>query len=227
MPMTGFICQDSYLEKIAKLSDQEVGRLFRALMKYHATGEATELKGREDIAFDFIREDIDSAEQRYRAKCEQARQNRMGGNGKTDVDSSQRASTAVNGSTQNIIKYKEIEKDTLKRGVHITPPARFTPPTPEEVREYCRERGNSVDPDRFCDFYAGKGWMIGKNPMEDWKAVVRTWEKEDEEKQRSPKRKTVAAQEYAQRDYTDVVRQIQKEQDQDMARFMEREETGA
>jgi hypothetical protein len=47
------------------------------------------------------------------------------------------------------------------------------------VDEYCRQRGNSVDAQKFVDFYASKGWMVGKNGMKDWKAAVRTWEKGD------------------------------------------------
>lgn len=58
----------------------------------------------------------------------------------------------------------------------------FTPPTLQEVQEYCRERGNRVDPQRFIDFYEAKGWMIGKNKMKDWKAAVRTWERQDAER---------------------------------------------
>ena len=57
--------------------------------------------------------------------------------------------------------------------------ARFTPPTVDDVDEYCRQRGNSVDAQKFVDFYASKGWMVGKNGMKDWKAAVRTWEKGD------------------------------------------------
>ena len=53
---------------------------------------------------------------------------------------------------------------------------RFTPPTVEQVEEYCRERGNTVDPQRFVDYYQSNGWKVGKNPMKDWKAAVRTWE---------------------------------------------------
>ena len=53
---------------------------------------------------------------------------------------------------------------------------RFTPPSLEEVKQYCKERNNSVDPESFVDFYSSKGWMIGKNKMKDWKAAVRTWE---------------------------------------------------
>ena len=55
----------------------------------------------------------------------------------------------------------------------------FTPPTREEVQAYCKERGNHVDADKFVDFYASKGWMVGKNPMKDWKASVRTWERSE------------------------------------------------
>ena len=58
--------------------------------------------------------------------------------------------------------------------------APFTPPTPDEVAAYCRERGNAVDAERFCDFYASKGWRIGNQPMKDWRAAVRTWEKRGE-----------------------------------------------
>lgn len=75
--MTGFVFQDEYIERLAKLSDQEVGRLVRALAEYHATGKAQELAGRESIAFDFIKVDIDRIEQKYEAKCETNRNNRQ------------------------------------------------------------------------------------------------------------------------------------------------------
>lgn len=55
--------------------------------------------------------------------------------------------------------------------------SRFTPPTQDQVREYCIERENSVDAERFIDFYSSKGWMVGKNKMKDWKAAVRNWER--------------------------------------------------
>lgn len=50
-------------------------------------------------------------------------------------------------------------------------------PTLEEVKEYCSERGNKVDPERWFDYYTSNGWKVGKNPMRDWKAAVRTWER--------------------------------------------------
>lgn len=54
---------------------------------------------------------------------------------------------------------------------------RFTPPTVEEVTAYCHERGNNVNAQRLVDFYEASGWMRGKSPIRDWKACVRTWER--------------------------------------------------
>jgi hypothetical protein len=69
-------------------------------------------------------------------------------------------------------KEKEEEKTKEKR-------LRFTPPTIEEVSAYCKERKNNVDSQKWLDFYKSKGWMVGKNKMKDWKACVRTWERND------------------------------------------------
>lgn len=54
---------------------------------------------------------------------------------------------------------------------------RFVKPTVEEVAAYCRERKNGIDPQRFWDYYEAKGWIVGKTPMKDWRACVRTWER--------------------------------------------------
>ena len=51
----------------------------------------------------------------------------------------------------------------------------FIPPSVENVREYCQEGGYRVDAECFVDFYASKGWMVGKTKMKDWKAAVRNW----------------------------------------------------
>lgn len=62
---------------------------------------------------------------------------------------------------------------------------RFVKPTVEDVQKYCKERNNNVDAQSFVDFYTSKGWMVGKNPMKDWKACVRTWEKNNRPKQQA------------------------------------------
>ena len=67
-------------------------------------------------------------------------------------------------------------------------------PTLEEVEAYCKERNNRVNPQAFIDYYSSNGWKVGKNPMKDWKACVRTWEQRE--------RKPVGADRIHQRKYT-------------------------
>lgn len=66
----------------------------------------------------------------------------------------------------------------------------FTPPTAEEVSEYCTERNNGISGQTFVDFYLSRGWKVGKERMKDWKAAVRTWEhhrKETDSAKTAPK----------------------------------------
>lgn len=80
---------------------------------------------------------------------------------------------------------KEIDKDKENvsgQAAEHTPSKRFSIPTYEEVQAYCLERKNNVNPQRFIDFYTSKGWKVGKEPMKDWKACVRTWESDDKPK---------------------------------------------
>lgn len=54
---------------------------------------------------------------------------------------------------------------------------RFSKPTLEQVKQYCIERNNNVDSERFVNYYESNGWKVGKSPMKDWKAAVRNWER--------------------------------------------------
>lgn len=56
------------------------------------------------------------------------------------------------------------------------------PSSVQEVREYCEKRDNGIDPEKFFEWYSARGWMLGKTPIKDWKACIRTWEISDREK---------------------------------------------
>lgn len=58
---------------------------------------------------------------------------------------------------------------------------KFQKPSLDQIRDYCISRSNQVDPEQFYNFYESKGWTIGKSPMKDWKAAIRTWEKREKE----------------------------------------------
>lgn len=84
-------------------------------------------------------------------------------------------------------KNKEKDTTSVVSKKKPTPISRFSVPTLQEVMKYCSERGNSIDPQKFIDFYESKGWLVGKSPMKDWKAAVRNWERS--EKSQLPKSK--------------------------------------
>ena len=76
-----------------------------------------------------------------------------------------------------------METETIAENVAVN---KAKKPTIEEVRAYCQERNNGVNPQKWHDFYTAKDWMIGKNKMKDWKAAVRTWEEKKELKKEWP-----------------------------------------
>ncbi len=82
--------------------------------------------------------------------------------------------------TQVRLGKDSVVKDSKSTGTAVPKqPKRFKPPSVDEVRAYCRERKNRVDAEKFIDHYTSNGWKVGKNSMKDWKASVRTWEKND------------------------------------------------
>lgn len=85
-------------------------------------------------------------------------------------------------SVTNRNESKSIEKEIEIEKEKDNKRKRFSPPTIEEVKAYCEERKNNVDAGRFVDYYTANGWMVGKNKMKDWKAAVRTWEKNNTKK---------------------------------------------
>lgn len=189
--MSGFVFQDKYLKRLEKLSDQEVGRLVRALATYHASGEEPELKGRECGYYDFIKADIDEIESAYQNKC-----NNMKRTQSQSIAPNCTQLPATEDNINNNINIKDtiLTDSTEKR-------KRFSPPTVDEVAQYCSERHNGVNPQTFVDFYSAKGWKVGQNQMKDWKACVRTWEQRDNTPAQKPK--LVRAQMYDQRDYNE------------------------
>jgi uncharacterized protein YdaU (DUF1376 family) len=69
-----------------------------------------------------------------------------------------------------------MENENINENINNNKGKNFEKPKIEEVKKYCIERSNNVDPNKWYDFYESKGWMIGKNKMKDWKAAIRTWE---------------------------------------------------
>ena len=80
-------------------------------------------------------------------------------------------------NTQQNQPIVEAKAEAKAEATKTTARPRFVSPPVDEIKSYCQERRNSVDPQVFHDFYTSNGWKVGRNQMKDWKAAVRTWEK--------------------------------------------------
>ena len=175
----GFTYYKSFYEGIENLDDATYRRMNDALMRYALYGEEPKLEGLEESLFISWKANIDASNRR---KANGAKGGRPTTKDKTIVSDSESMvlddESIVSEEKPNInIKEKETIKETItdnkKESKH------FAPPSLEEVRAYCLDRNNNVDPETFIDFYSSKGWKVGSQPMKDWKAAVRTWEKRD------------------------------------------------
>lgn len=174
MGLDSFNVYHSYLKALEPLNDAECGRLLRACIQYSMTGEVPELRGNERFLFPSWQSQIDRDREKYEAKCRRNSEN-----------VSKRWNTTVYEKYERIPddtkhtkdKDKDKDKDNIKEKTPSESKRKvFVPPTVDEVRAYCTDRKNGIDPQSFVDFYSSKGWVVGKSPMKDWKAAVRTWE---------------------------------------------------
>lgn len=142
-------------EETDNLTDEEFGRLIRAA-GYYATGKdgwESMITGNERYAFPFLKGQID--------------RNKSISQKRAKAGSTRKEQTETN-------ENKPKQTETKKRET-----ARFVPPTVEDVALYCAERRSHVNAEKFVDYYTANGWKVGKNPMKDWRAAVRQWERSE------------------------------------------------
>lgn len=169
-----------YLQTLAPFSDAERGRIMTAMLIYSATGENPAFDGNERFIWPTIQAQIDRDVAAYQEKCSKNRANgAKGGRAPKNqmvipeterfLEKPKKANTNTKTNTNRNTKSNNVGTDTPSTR------SRFSPPTVKEVRAYCAEKGYTLDADRFVDYYTSNGWKVGKNPMKDWKAAVRTW----------------------------------------------------
>ena len=172
-----------YLKHVQKLSMEQRGQLLTAILCYASSGELPELDAATDMIFGVIQERMDRDYSAYMEKVKKRREaGKLGGRPKTDgFSENQEKAKKANGFSEKQnnpdndnepvpVTDNELEKESKEKS------SRFSPPTHQDVLEYCKEKGYSnFNVDRFIDFYSCKGWMVGKNKMKDWKAAVRNW----------------------------------------------------
>lgn len=156
----------SFYDALKNIPPDERLKVYDAIMEYGMYDRDPDLDGVALAIFLLAKPQIDANNKRYENGCKAKNKRTV-----SETEANVKQDLSETGAKE---KEKEKEKVKVKDNNKI-----FKPPTVEDVRAYCTERGNSVDPQSFVDFYESKGWMIGKNKMKDWKVAVRTWERSE------------------------------------------------
>ena len=177
----------SYLDAIIRLPKKEQGAILLAICQYALNeSEPTGLSPIAETVFTLVRPTLDAGRRKSQAgetggKAE-AKAKQSGSKSEANRKQTTREKEGEIEKEVEIEVEKENECYKEKTPCGVKKKQHFAPPTLDEVNAYCRERRNQVDPQTFVDFYASKGWMVGKTKMKDWKAAIRTWEQRDAER---------------------------------------------
>lgn len=192
-----------------RLTDAEQAQLFRGILDYGESGIDPGFENRLGLVWDFVKPMIDRDADRYKEIQEKrAMAGSRGGQMKASK-SKQNETNQANASfasddvakESNDSKIKQIKPSTTTTtatttatttldciGAESRPTTtrqRFQPPSVDDVKNYAEEKGLPINPEAFVDYYTANGWKVGKNPMRDWKAAVRTWTRKDKENGRT------------------------------------------
>ena len=188
-----------FKEFMEPLNDEEKGRLFVAMLDYAQDGSEPGLEGNERFVWAMAKRIIDREAAAYESKVKHLWR------GAAPV--SEEASPVSEAQSSVSYKEKEYEKDKEKENEYekeeenekaslqeyvCVPKEKEAPvtgphiPEREEVETYCRERKNGIDPEYFFNYYAAKGWKVGQDPIQDWRAMIRTWERRDAQRSSGP-----------------------------------------
>jgi hypothetical protein len=245
MAMSGFICHDDYYDRIKRLSNEEVGSLFRNLMLYHAKryDEMQDFVDAEGVAFDFIANDIDRMEEKYNTTCETNRQNGMkGGRPKkqTEPEETDKNPIKPTETDKNPTKpYKDKDKYKYKYKEQDKESSSFMDDSTAATIQHEHDRVFTAAEDagfkmsntvraRLIALYADNGlekMLTGFNECATHgaptiaylEAVLKGTGK------KKPQMKVLPAQQYDQRDYSGVQAELMAEQDREMEEYMSKE----
>ena len=220
-----FVMYADYMEHIELLNREQRGDLLTVIMLYASEKELPQMDGITKMAFSFIKAQMDRDKEKYEQTVTRRKEaGKLGGRPKKEESKEkQTKAKKANGFSEKQTKAKKPDTDTVTDNVTVNDTdnvndikesgnKKSTPPTIEQVKQFCLERKNNVDPERFVDYYASKGWLVGKTKMKDWKAAVRYWERSEEKVKTAP-RKTGAPNKFNnfnQRtyDYADLEKQL-------------------
>ena len=203
MANKSFVMYDSWTEMVEDLTDEEAGRLLKAIYAYRQDKTHKPDDRALRPVFNILKQRFEEDDEAYQEKvAKRAEAGLRGGrpkqteakkaNGFSEKQTKAKKANAFSEKQNNPDTDTESDTDTVTdtesdKEIKKKPSrAAFVKPTLEEIKAYCKERKNNVDPEAFMDFYTSKGWKVGSQSMKDWKAAVRTWEKREKPKEKPP-----------------------------------------
>jgi len=198
-----FIIHKDSLSVLNKLTDEQAGKLFKAIFDYQINNVLPE-DTLTSIIFEPFFNQFKRDEEKYQNVVERNKINiakrwnkpntknttRKTGIPKdtknTDSDSKNKSDSDSDSKNDN-----ESNNDSnLSNNINIKN-KRFTKPTLQELISFCNEFALNIDPQQFIDYYDANGWKINKNPMKDWQATARNWHRRNADKITTTKKSNV------------------------------------
>lgn len=187
-----FTWHEKFTRVADKLPEDLQGEFVLAVIRYGTYGEEPDLEYPLSAIFESIREDVD-----YSVNA--IKNGSLGGRGKKKKEGNSGEETPLETPLKTPLSNDEnptletakppfeakTRQDITRQDItrQDNKGARFTPPTPEQVSTYAKTAGITLNAERFCDFYASKGWKVGSSSMKDWKAAARNWAARDKPKE--------------------------------------------
>jgi hypothetical protein len=168
----GFVLYADQIEIFNQLPDEISGKLIKHIFDYVNDKNPTTDDIIINVAFASIKTQLKRDLKKYESICDRNKIN--GSKGGRPIKP--KKPTGLSGNP-NKPKKPDIDNDIdndIDKEKRVS--RKFTPPTIIEIKDYCTERKNRVDPNKFYNHYESNGWLVGKNKMKNWKAAVRNWE---------------------------------------------------
>ena len=180
MARTGFLVPKNLFEEdLDEFTYEELGHIFKAMILISNEEKPIDLTHLEKrVVKEWVKFDT-TASKRYMACVENGAKGGRPKDNQTETKEKPKENqteTKTKPKDKPDRREEEEEKEEEKDISKDMNNKRFKRPTVEEVRAYCVERKNGINAETFVAFYDSKGWLVGKSPMKDWRACVRTWE---------------------------------------------------
>ena len=174
-----FIIYTRFYKPIQKLTDEQLGRLFRALFQYNSTDESICVDEDIEMAFGFFSNQMDIDNTKWQEKVEKLRANAKKSRSKQlQPNATKSNQIGLVNENVNVNVNENVNNPLTPLKGETLPQKRFIKPTRQEVAAYAASlHYANFNADAFCDFYDSKGWKVGSEGMKDWKAAVRNWQR--------------------------------------------------